>query len=223
MDRRILIALSLCLAAFGGEAFAQAPGVSTLSGPPLPPPRPPFRFVPSLVAVPETDGAYVRCPDCAGDVAPVYVLRRDGVTFNVSARPTAKGDGATAAGKTAITVTIQTAKPSDIDAQEDFITLRHKDDNREFLLAPSDYKLGIYNLQDMEPRAASQTHWVDHGQAVPRPDEWPAAQDVTESSLDFYIGADLLSGSFSVQLPKIAVNGKLYDIPPIQFDPQSAP
>lgn len=190
----------------------------------MPPSRPPFRFVPIPLATPEADGGYVRCADCAGDVAPVYVLRRDDVTFNISARPTAIGAGGKADGKTAITVTIQTPKPSDIDAGEDFITLRNKDDNREFLLAPSDYKLGIYNLEAMEPRAASQSHWIDLGHAaVPRPDEWPAAHDVTESSLDFYVGADLLSGSFSVQLPKIMVNGKPYDIPPIQFDPEKLP
>lgn len=204
MDRRILIALSLCLLALGGEAVAQAP-----DNPPMPPPRPPFRFVPLLPEGPAAQAGHVRCPDCAGDAAPVYVLQRDGVTFNVSARPTVKGDGTKAAGKTEITVTIQTAKPSDIDAEQDFITLRQQGDNREFLLAPSDYKLGIYNLQDMEPRPASQSHWVDLGGAVPRPAELPAAHDVTESSLDFYVGADLLSGSFSVQLPKIAVNGKL--------------
>ncbi len=224
MSRRFVVTIaSACLLALGvtlgGDAFAQAPD----SPPPPPPPRPPFRFVPLPPETPETHGGYVRCPDCAGDVAPTYVLQRDDVTFNISARPTARVDGVAAAGRTAITVTIQTATPSEIDAEQDFITLRDKDENREFLLAPADYKLGIYNLEQSEPRPASQSQWVDIASTASPPDEWPAARDVTESSLDFYVGADLLSGSFTVQLPKIMVNGKPFDLPPIQFDPQAAP
>ncbi|HEY4135742.1 MAG TPA: hypothetical protein VGO34_11060 [Alphaproteobacteria bacterium] len=205
---------ALVLVAGAGEALAQVP-----AKPPMPPPRPPpLRYLPSTHDAAAT--SRLDCADCSGDQAPTLVLDRDGVTVRVSARPTATPDGAQASGKATVNVTIQTRQPSEISAGQDYITLRNKDDNRDYLLSPSDYKMGIFNLEDMPETPEPQTVWIDHASGPPPSDDWPTGSNITENSLDFMISADVLSGSFSVQLPEILINGKGYTLPPIEFDPQ---